>query len=84
MSYALLQIQSMGRYFQHDEAYRSRRDYCSHNTMRSLSLPPSLFLSQDSVKDVYRAVQLRVLSNWGNPEYSCVYRFRVHGQPLPH
>lgn len=29
---------------------------------------------------VYRFVELRVLSNWGNPEYTCVYRFRVHGQ----
>jgi len=27
-------------------------------------------------------VVLRVLSNWGRQEYSCVYRFRVHGQPI--
>ncbi|KAL2078470.1 hypothetical protein ACEWY4_026155 [Coilia grayii] len=46
--------------------------------------PIQTFQLPDSVKDVYRAVQLRVLSNWGHPEYSCVYRFRVHGQPLPH
>ncbi|KAL2078494.1 hypothetical protein ACEWY4_026179 [Coilia grayii] len=46
--------------------------------------PVQTFQLPDSVKDVYRAVQLRVLSNWGHPEYSCVYRFRVHGQPLPH
>ncbi|XP_076153865.1 klaroid protein-like [Alosa pseudoharengus] len=46
--------------------------------------PIQTFELPDSVKDVYRAVQLRVLSNWGNPEYSCIYRFRVHGQPLPH
>ncbi|XP_076155232.1 SUN domain-containing protein 2-like [Alosa pseudoharengus] len=46
--------------------------------------PIQTFELLDSVKDVYRAVQLRVLSNWGNPEYSCIYRFRVHGQPLPH
>ncbi|XP_062382389.1 SUN domain-containing protein 2-like [Sardina pilchardus] len=46
--------------------------------------PIQTFELPDSVKDVYRAVQLRVLSNWGNPEYSCVYRFRVHGQPLLH
>ncbi|XP_041938982.1 uncharacterized protein LOC121700221 isoform X1 [Alosa sapidissima] len=46
--------------------------------------PIQTFELPDSVKDVYGAVQLRVLSNWGNPEYSCVYRFRVHGQPHPH
>ncbi|KAF0311666.1 SUN domain-containing protein 1 [Amphibalanus amphitrite] len=27
------------------------------------------------------AVELRVISNWGHPEYTCLYRFRVHGQP---
>lgn len=31
--------------------------------------------------DVYSMVELRVLSNWGHLEYTCVYRFRVHGQP---
>ncbi|XP_048089745.1 SUN domain-containing protein 1-like [Alosa alosa] len=46
--------------------------------------PIQTFELLDSVKDVYGAAQLRVLSNWGNPEYSCVYRFRVHGQPHPH
>ncbi|XP_076141071.1 SUN domain-containing protein 1-like [Alosa pseudoharengus] len=46
--------------------------------------PIQTFELPDSVKDVYRALQLRVLSNWGNPEYSCIYRFRVHGQPLSH
>nr|XP_055074788.1 SUN domain-containing protein 1-like isoform X3 [Misgurnus anguillicaudatus] len=31
---------------------------------------------------VYSMVELRILSNWGHPEYTCVYRFRVHGVPL--
>ncbi|XP_073329841.1 uncharacterized protein sun2 isoform X2 [Pagrus major] len=29
---------------------------------------------------VYRVVELRVLTNWGHVEYTCLYRFRVHGQ----
>jgi SUN domain-containing protein 1/2 len=34
-------------------------------------------------------VVLRVKSNWGMPDYSCLYRMRVHGQrmgetPLPY
>ncbi|NXF86567.1 SUN2 protein, partial [Eubucco bourcierii] len=28
----------------------------------------------------YQLVELRVLSNWGHPEYTCIYRFRVHGE----
>eukprot|EP00743_Colponemidia_sp_Colp-15_P007463 GILK01008065.1.p1 GENE.GILK01008065.1~~GILK01008065.1.p1 ORF type:complete len:1073 (-),score=187.29 GILK01008065.1:187-3405(-) len=30
----------------------------------------------------YSIVRLEVDSNYGNPEVTCVYRFRVHGQPL--
>lgn len=29
---------------------------------------------------VHRFVELRVLSNWGHVEYTCLYRFRVHGR----
>ncbi|XP_034043231.1 SUN domain-containing protein 2-like [Thalassophryne amazonica] len=29
--------------------------------------------------EVHRYVALRVLSNWGHAEYTCLYRFRVHG-----
>ncbi|XP_048195356.1 SUN domain-containing protein 3 isoform X2 [Perognathus longimembris pacificus] len=26
-------------------------------------------------------VKLKILSNWGHPQYTCLYRFRVHGIP---
>ncbi|XP_043567277.1 SUN domain-containing protein 1-like isoform X6 [Chiloscyllium plagiosum] len=29
----------------------------------------------------YQIVELRIFSNWGHPEYTCLYRFRVHGNP---
>ncbi|NXL31614.1 SUN2 protein, partial [Glaucidium brasilianum] len=38
------------------------------------------YLEGDSV-GTYQLVELRVLSNWGHPEYTCIYRFRVHGEP---
>ncbi|XP_019958172.2 uncharacterized protein sun2 [Paralichthys olivaceus] len=31
-------------------------------------------------EELYRCVELRVLSNWGHVEYTCLYRFRVHGK----
>ncbi|KAJ8363247.1 hypothetical protein SKAU_G00120780 [Synaphobranchus kaupii] len=43
--------------------------------------PIQTFTLPDSEEGVYRMVELRILSNWGHLEYTCVYRFRVHGQP---
>ncbi|XP_059203104.1 SUN domain-containing protein 1 isoform X6 [Centropristis striata] len=31
----------------------------------------------------FQIMEVRVLSNWGHPEYTCMYRFRVHGEPRP-
>ncbi|NXQ29820.1 SUN2 protein, partial [Alaudala cheleensis] len=40
----------------------------------------TFYLESDSM-GTYQVVELRVLSNWGHPEYTCIYRFRVHGEP---
>ncbi|KAJ1907414.1 hypothetical protein LPJ81_000765 [Coemansia sp. IMI 209127] len=29
-----------------------------------------------------RTIILKVRSNWGHPDHTCIYRFRVHGHPL--
>lgn len=29
----------------------------------------------------YQIVELRIESNHGNTDYTCLYRFRVHGKP---
>ncbi|XP_028989809.1 SUN domain-containing protein 1-like isoform X7 [Betta splendens] len=29
----------------------------------------------------FQIMEVRVLSNWGHKEYTCMYRFRVHGTP---
>uniref|UniRef100_A0A673VLZ1 Sad1 and UNC84 domain containing 1b n=2 Tax=Salmo trutta TaxID=8032 RepID=A0A673VLZ1_SALTR len=29
----------------------------------------------------FQIIEVRVLTNWGHPEYTCLYRFRVHGEP---
>ncbi|KAK7123001.1 hypothetical protein R3I94_019952 [Phoxinus phoxinus] len=38
------------------------------------------FLVSEEVTRAFQVIEMRVLSNWGHPEYTCVYRFRVHGK----
>ena len=45
---------------------------CSKETA-SCSTPPRMDVAGITVK---------VLENWGAPEYTCLYRFRVHGEPV--
>ncbi|NXD79526.1 SUN2 protein, partial [Halcyon senegalensis] len=42
--------------------------------------PIQTFHLEDEGVGTYQLVELRVLSNWGHPEYTCIYRFRVHGE----
>ncbi|CAF1623939.1 unnamed protein product [Rotaria magnacalcarata] len=41
--------------------------------------PLQRFKPQTANVQTIEYVELRVTSNWGNPNYTCVYRFRVHG-----
>ncbi|XP_062615368.1 uncharacterized protein LOC134277098 isoform X3 [Saccostrea cucullata] len=43
--------------------------------------PLQTFKVQKPNVGVYKFVQLSILSNHGNPLYTCLYRFRVHGIP---
>ncbi|XP_036747329.1 SUN domain-containing protein 2 isoform X2 [Manis pentadactyla] len=42
--------------------------------------PIQTFYFQDLKMATYQVVELRILTNWGHPEYTCIYRFRVHGE----
>ncbi|EPQ18071.1 SUN domain-containing protein 3 [Myotis brandtii] len=42
------------------------------------------FELQHEVSEPLLCVKLRILSNWGHPKYTCLYRFRVHGRPGGH
>ncbi|XP_004373924.1 SUN domain-containing protein 2 isoform X2 [Trichechus manatus latirostris] len=43
--------------------------------------PIQTFYFQGPTMATYQVVELRILTNWGHPEYTCIYRFRVHGEP---
>ncbi|KAM9746611.1 SUN domain-containing protein 1 isoform 7-T9 [Menidia menidia] len=42
-----------------------------------------VFPVQEKNDKAFQIIEVRVLSNWGHPEYTCLYRFRVHGEPRP-
>ncbi|XP_039216439.1 SUN domain-containing protein 1 isoform X1 [Crotalus tigris] len=42
--------------------------------------PLQMFPVTKISEKAFQIVELRIFSNWGNAEYTCLYRFRVHGQ----
>lgn len=44
---------------------------------------PLQFFASAHYEQVFEMIELRVLSNHGNPNYTCLYRFRVHGSVEP-
>ncbi|TRY55564.1 hypothetical protein DNTS_023158 [Danionella cerebrum] len=38
------------------------------------------FPVSEEISRGFRIIEVKVLSNWGHPEYTCLYRFRVHGK----
>lgn len=41
--------------------------------------PLQYFEVQNRANEAYEIIELKVHSNSGNPEYTCIYRIRVHG-----
>ncbi|XP_015121943.1 SUN domain-containing protein 1 [Diachasma alloeum] len=45
--------------------------------------PPSQsfqIVREDMQNTPMKQIMLQILSNWGNPDYTCIYRFKVHGK----
>nr|XP_015192245.1 PREDICTED: SUN domain-containing protein 2-like isoform X3 [Lepisosteus oculatus]XP_015192246.1 PREDICTED: SUN domain-containing protein 2-like isoform X3 [Lepisosteus oculatus]XP_015192247.1 PREDICTED: SUN domain-containing protein 2-like isoform X3 [Lepisosteus oculatus] len=42
--------------------------------------PIQTFTISEPVAGTFKLVKLDIFSNWGHPDYTCVYRFRVHGE----
>ncbi|XP_060138479.1 SUN domain-containing protein 1 isoform X2 [Zootoca vivipara] len=43
--------------------------------------PLQMFQVTETTEKPFQIVELRIFSNWGHTEYTCLYRFRVHGRP---
>ncbi|NXE54569.1 SUN3 protein, partial [Casuarius casuarius] len=42
--------------------------------------PFPVFSLQNELHKAFQYIQILVQSNWGNPEYTCIYRVQVHGK----
>ncbi|KAM6214496.1 SUN domain-containing protein 2 [Rhynchocyon petersi] len=64
-----------------DENLQQEGTLLGHFTYDQDGEPIQTFYFQDPKMAKYQVVELRILTNWGHPEYTCIYRFRVHGEP---
>ncbi|XP_039631463.1 SUN domain-containing protein 1-like isoform X1 [Polypterus senegalus] len=52
-----------------------------HFTYDESGAPLQTFPVTGENPNIYQIIEIRVTSNWGHPEYTCLYRVRVHGTP---
>ncbi|KAG8433047.1 hypothetical protein GDO86_017355 [Hymenochirus boettgeri] len=45
------------------------------------SQSPRVVIQEENEK-AFQIVELRIFSNWGHPDFTCLYRFRAHGTPV--
>ena len=55
--------------------------HCQWSQRREENSIHFFFSLQNEHSAFIKYVRLQVLSNWGHPEYTCVYQFRLHGDP---
>ncbi|XP_041433007.1 SUN domain-containing protein 1 isoform X15 [Xenopus laevis] len=44
--------------------------------------PLQIFHMMEEYKKPFQIVELRIFSNWGHQDFTCLYRFRAHGTPV--
>ncbi|XP_065540508.1 SUN domain-containing protein 1 isoform X3 [Lathamus discolor] len=62
-----------------DDEYQESGTLLGHYEYDQEGEPLQMFPVMETSQNAFQIVELRVLSNWGNEEYTCLYRFRVHG-----
>lgn len=65
-----------------DSEYQEEGQLLGQFTYQEAGESLQMFPVQERPDRAFQIVELRITSNWGHPEYTCVYRFRVHGEPV--
>ncbi|XP_070838269.1 SUN domain-containing protein 1 isoform X8 [Chaetodon trifascialis] len=66
-----------------DDEYQEEGKLLGHYTYQEDGESLQTFPVMEQNDKTFQIIEVRVLSNWGHPEYTCMYRFRVHGEPQP-
>ncbi|XP_029014222.1 SUN domain-containing protein 1-like isoform X3 [Betta splendens] len=66
-----------------DDEYQEEGKLLGHYTYQEDGDSLQTFPVTEQNDKAFQIIEVRVLSNWGHPEYTCLYRFRVHGEPRP-
>ncbi|XP_040919087.1 SUN domain-containing protein 1 isoform X5 [Toxotes jaculatrix] len=66
-----------------DDEYQEEGKLLGHYTYQEDGESLQTFPVMEQNDKTFQIIEVRVLSNWGHPEYTCLYRFRVHGEPRP-
>nr|XP_020475544.1 SUN domain-containing protein 1-like isoform X6 [Monopterus albus] len=66
-----------------DDEYQEEGKMLAHFTYQEAGESLQTFPVTEQNDKAFQIIEVRVLSNWGHPEYTCLYRFRVHGEPRP-
>ncbi|XP_070703628.1 SUN domain-containing protein 1 isoform X2 [Pempheris klunzingeri] len=66
-----------------DNEYQEEGKLLGHYTYQEDGESLQTFPVMEKNDKTFQIIEVRVLSNWGHPEYTCMYRFRVHGEPRP-
>ncbi|XP_056144763.1 SUN domain-containing protein 1 isoform X2 [Lampris incognitus] len=66
-----------------DDEYQEEGKLLGHYTYQEDGDSLQTFPVMEQNDKAFQIIEVRVLTNWGHPEYTCLYRFRVHGEPRP-
>ncbi|KAM6905255.1 SUN domain-containing protein 1 isoform 3-T3 [Xenentodon cancila] len=66
-----------------EDEYQEEGKLLGHYTYEEDGDSLQTFPVKEKNDKTFQIIEVRVLSNWGHPEYTCLYRFRVHGEPRP-
>ncbi|XP_051904874.1 SUN domain-containing protein 1 isoform X1 [Hippocampus zosterae] len=65
------------------DEYQVEGEFLGNYTYQEDGDSLQIFPIKEPTEKTFQIMEVRVLSNWGHPDYTCLYRFRVHGEPRP-